>query len=82
MKKVIDPSFIYIFPTNAGKPIKIVFEGQTLVREFENRDWSTELQTYQKFGVGVLTTNNLAVYVNKELGMDNAQVGGTSVYEG
>lgn len=70
-KKVIDPSYIYIFPTNAGKPVKIVFEGQTLVREFENRDWSTELQTYQKFGVGVMTTNNLAVFKLTSLTKDN-----------
>lgn len=69
--KVIDPAYIYIFPTTNNKPIKIVFEGQTLVKEFENRDWSTELQTYQKFGVGVLTTNNLAVFKNTSLVIDN-----------
>lgn len=69
--KVIDPSYIYIFPTNGEKPVKIVFEGQTLVKEFENRDWSTELQTYQKFGVGVITTNNLAVFKNTSLTIDN-----------
>jgi hypothetical protein len=69
--KVIDPAYIYIFPTTNNKPIKIVFEGQTLVKEFENRDWSTELQTYQKFGVGVLTTNNLAVFKNTSLIIDN-----------
>lgn len=69
--KVIDPAFIYIFPTNGQKPVQIVFEGQTLVKEFENRDWSTELHTYQKFGVGVMTTNNLAVYKNTSLILDN-----------
>ena len=69
--KVIDPAYIYIFPTGAEKPVKIVFEGNTLVKEFENRDWSSELQTYQKFGVGVLTTNNLAVFKNKGLGITN-----------
>lgn len=69
--KVIDPAFIYIFPTTNNKPIKVVFEGQTLVKEFENRDWSTELQTYQKFGVGILTTNNLAVFKNTSLVVDN-----------
>lgn len=69
--KVIDPSYIYIFPTNNEKPIKIVFEGQTLVKEFENRDWSTELHTYQKFGMGLITTNNLAVFKNTDLKIDN-----------
>lgn len=48
-----------------------MFEGQTHVKEFENRDWSTELQTYQKFGVGIITTNNLAVFRNKGLVIDN-----------
>lgn len=70
-RKVIDPSYIYIFPTNNQKPVKIVFEGQTLVKEFENRDWSQELQTYNKFGVGIVTTNNLAVFKNTSLSMDN-----------
>lgn len=69
--KVIDPAYIYIFPTGNEKPIKIVFEGQTLVKEFENRDWSTELHTYQKFGVAVMTTNNLAVFKNTGLVIDN-----------
>lgn len=70
--KVVDPRFIYIFPTNGEKPVKIVFEGQTLVKEFnENSDWSTEMHTYQKFGVGILTTNNLAVYANTDLSIEN-----------
>lgn len=43
----------------------------TLVKEFENRDWSTELHTYQKFGVAVMTTNNLAVFKNTGLVIDN-----------
>ncbi len=69
--KVIDPAYIYIFPTGNSKPVKIVFEGTTLVREFENRDWSHELATYQKFGVGVMTTNNLAVFKNTALSTTN-----------
>lgn len=69
--KVIDPAYIYIFPSTGEKPVKIVFEGQTLVKEFENRDWSTELHTYQKFGVAVMTTNNLGVYRNTNLVIDN-----------
>lgn len=37
-QKVIDPSMAYIIPLGADKPIKIVFEGQTLVREVEDND--------------------------------------------
>lgn len=65
--KVIDPQMIYIFPDAGEKAIKVVFEGQTLVKEFENRDWSTELQTYQKFGIAIMNTNHLAVYKNTNL---------------
>lgn len=69
--KVIDPQLIYIFPDAGEKPIKVVFEGQTLVKEFENRDWSTELQTYQKFGVAIMNTNHLAVFKNTSLSKIN-----------
>lgn len=69
--KQIDPSYIYIFPTGAKKPIQVVFEGTTQVKEFQNRDWSTELQTYQKFGVAVFNTNNLAVFKNTSLKKQN-----------
>ncbi len=70
--KIIDPSYLYIFPTNNTKPVQIVFEGQTLVKEWDTqRDWSRELHTYRKFGVGIFTTNNLAVYRNTSLQMQN-----------
>ncbi len=69
--KVIDPSYIYIFPSMGSKPVQIVFEGDTLLKSWDNRDWSTEWQTYQKFGVGIITTNNLAVYRNTSLGVTN-----------
>lgn len=70
--KQIHPGDIFIFPTGSGKPVDIVFEGTTLVKEFENRDWSTEVQTYQKFGVAIQSTNNLAVFHNNTLSSLNA----------
>ena len=60
--RVIDPSFAFIIPSGAKKPVKIAFEGQTHVREAENEDWSRELQTYKKFGVAVMATNDICVY--------------------
>ena len=60
--RVIDPSFAFIIPSGAKKPVKIAFEGQTHVREAENEDWSRELQTYKKFGVAVLATNDICVF--------------------
>ena len=68
-KKVIDPSYAYIIPVGAEKPVKIAFEGQTLVREWENRDWSKEIQVYKKLGIGAVVTNNICVYQNTSLTM-------------
>ena len=66
--KVMDPSYAYIIPTGADKPIKIAFEGDALVREWENKDWSREIQTYKKFGVGIVGLNNgICVYQNSTL---------------
>lgn len=66
--KVIDPSYAYIIPTGADKPIKVAFEGATAVREWENKDWSREIQTYKKFGVGIVGLNSgICVYQNTTL---------------
>ena len=66
--KVIDPSYAYIIPTGGNdKPIKIAFEGQTLVDEWKNHDWSKEIRVYKKLGVGSVITNNICVYQNTSL---------------
>ena len=71
-KKVINPSLAYIIPTGADKPVKVAFEGDAQVKSFENRDWSTELQTYQKFGVATYLVNpGICVYDNTALSYDN-----------
>lgn len=62
-EKVIDPSFAYIIPTGAEKPVKVAFEGAAQVKSFDNRDWSTEIQTYQKLGVATYMINpGICVY--------------------
>lgn len=66
-KKVIDPSYAWIIPTGASKPVKIAFEGGANVREYENKDWSREIQVYKKVGVGTTITNNICVYQNTSL---------------
>ena len=66
-EKVIDPSYAWIIPTGADKPVKIAFEGQTLIDDRKNDDWSKEIQVYKKLGVGTLITNNLCVYQNTSL---------------
>ena len=71
-KKVIDPSLAYIIPTGAEKPVKVAFEGAAQVKSFENRDWSTEIQTYQKLGVATYLVNpGICVYENTSLELDN-----------
>jgi len=70
--KVIDPSFAWIIPTGAEKPVKVAFEGQTAVREHENADWSREIQTYKKMGVAVFNINpGLCFYQNSSLDINN-----------
>ena len=69
-KKVIDPSYAYIIPVGADKPVKIAFEGQTIVDEYVNKDRSREVQVYKKLGVATLVTNNICVYVNESLNPD------------
>jgi len=72
--KVIDPAYAYIIPTGAEKPIKVAFEGASAVREVESReDWSREIQTYKKFGVGIYAANpGICVYKNTSLTIANA----------
>ena len=66
--KVINPGYAWVMPTGSSeKPVKIAFEGSAHMREVENDDWSREMQVYQKVGVGVMFTNNMASYVDTEL---------------
>ena len=66
--KVIDPGFCYIIPNGAdSKPVKIAFEGQTLVDERPNYDWSREIHVYKKVGVVCMMANNICSYVDSSL---------------
>ena len=74
--KVIDPAYAWIIPTGSNeKPVKIAFEGQTLVDDRKNDDWSKEIQVYRKLGVGALITNNICVYRNTSLTKEVAPTG-------
>lgn len=65
--KVINPAYAYVFPTGGEKVVKIAFEGNTVVDEWQNRDRSWELEAYKKVGVAILHTNNWAIYHNTAL---------------
>ena len=64
---IANPAVAYIFPNGRTKPVKIVFEGDTQVDEFKNRDRSFEIEAYQKVGVAILTNYDWCVYVNTDL---------------
>ena len=67
-RKVIDPGYCWIIPTGAdGKPVKIAFEGGTIVQEFTNVDQSRELQVYKKVGVTCILANNICAYCDTSL---------------
>lgn len=66
--KVIDPGYCWIIPNGTdSKPVKIAFEGGTLIDERKNYDWSREIQVYKKVGVVAMMANNICSYVDTSL---------------
>ena len=67
-RKVIYPGYAWVIPTGAdGKPVKIAFEGGTIVDEYTNYDRSREIQVYKKVGVTCILANNICAYVDTSL---------------
>lgn len=67
-EKVIDASYCWIIPNGAdNRPIKVAFEGDTIVDEYVNRDRSREIQVYKKFGVVAMLANNICSYRDTSL---------------
>ena len=64
---VINPQYAYIFPAGKEKVVKLVFEGNTQMWDYTNKDQSIEVNVYRKFGVGIVSTNNWAIYRNYKL---------------
>lgn len=66
--KVVDPGYAWIIPSGGdNRPVKIAMEGDTLVDEWKNHDWSREVQVYKKVGVIALLANNTCVYKDTSL---------------
>lgn len=63
-KTYIDPQLAYIFPTGQERVVKIVFEGDTQINDFKNKDNSMEIHVYKKMGAAILTHHNWAIYQN------------------
>lgn len=67
-EKIMNPQFAYIIPMGEEKIVKIVLEGLTQICEFDNRDWSSEIQMYKKVGIGIVGDVNFAgIYQNTSL---------------
>ena len=62
-----DPSMAFILTAGNEKVVKVAFEGDTIVKDWENRDNSMEIQAYKKMGVAILSYNNWAIYKNEDL---------------
>ena len=65
--KVLNPAYAWLIPSGATKPVKIAFEGGTIVDEYVNYDRSREIQVYKKVGVRAIFTNDICVYENTSL---------------
>lgn len=59
--KAVDDSIAYVFPTTENSILYVALQGETQVREVENEDWSTEVQTYKRFGVAAVCGNNIGI---------------------
>lgn len=67
-RKCIDPGYAWVIPTGTdGKPVKVAFEGGTIVDEFNNYDRSREIQVYKKVGVTCILANNICAYCDTSL---------------
>ena len=65
-KKVIDPSYAWIMPSTEA-PVYVGFEGNTIMRQVDNEDWSKEFQAYKKFGVATVVNSGICSYRNTSL---------------
>ena len=64
---VINPQYAYVLPAGKEKVVKVVFEGNTQVRDMNNADGSMEIHTYKKMGAAILTHHNWGIYQNTSL---------------
>ena len=70
-KKVVNPAHAWVIPTSAnGKPVYVAMEGNTLMKEHENDDWSRDIQVYKKVGVVAMLNNSICHYFDSSLDID------------
>lgn len=72
---VINPQFAYVLPAGKEKVVKIVFEGDTQVYDWVNKDQSMEINVYKKMGAAILTHHNWGIYQNTSIPDTTLEVG-------
>lgn len=73
-KLAMNPSFAYVIPTGKEKLIKLIFEGGSYFREWDDHegDNSITLQAYTKVGLAIVSAPNYwGIYYNKALDADS-----------
>ena len=60
----VDPQLAYVLPSGNEKVVKVVLEGPTIIRDYENRDGSMEIYAEKKIGTAILTYYNWGIYKN------------------
>lgn len=70
-KTWIDDQYAYILPAGREKVVKVVLEGPTYIKDFENRDNSMEVYAWKKMGAAILTYHNWGIYQNTKLAGHN-----------
>ena len=70
----IDPQLAYVLPTGGERVVKIVFEGNTQVYDWTNKDNSMEIHTYKKIGSAILAYHNWAIYKNEGIAQTYKEV--------
>ena len=69
--KVVNPAHCWIVATGVGgTPIYIAMEGNTLMKEHDNDDWSRDIQVYKKVGVTAMLNNSICHYYDSSLDLD------------
>ena len=63
----VNPRIAFIMPAGQEKVVKVVLEGQTQIRDHENKDNSMEVYAWKKMGCAILTHHNWAMYENTSL---------------
>ena len=72
-EKVVNPAHCWVIPTGAsGTPIYVAMEGNTLMKEHENDDWSRDIQVYKKVGIVAMLNNSVCYYYDSSLDSEKA----------